>query len=523
VALVGTVLFLLTPRPPGLFISTFPFAGRVPLGDPLRGEIVNPAYPEGTRYGQVFNPGGYFGFSPTVDLRLRGRLNDAVVMRVRTLERRLLRGLVFDTYTGTGWEIGDHTVTEHKARIPPVELLRGHDEVYGYRLRDRRLVQTFYIERHQPNVLFAVPRAERVYLPHGWAYVDRYSAVRLPFVLEPGMIYTVVSRPLDAPVETLRAARGDYPSFITERYLQLPPGLPGRVRALAQEVSAGAATQYERVVAINRYLWTRYRYDLTIGPQRRPGDAVDYFLFEEPRGYCEQFASAMVVLLRSIGVPARLVTGYTPGTYQPLTGLLEVRNLDAHAWVEVLFPGLGWVEFEPTPGFVDPAVAEARFMPRWGWEGVGHFLRDRLGTSLAGISLAGILGSGRLPLEKHGFVWLALMAAVLGGLALGRQAVRRRDRSPVHEIWSAYGLLIRLLARRGLLRRPAETPGEFGRRAQAVVDWPEVSALTALLERAAYGPEGAAPAMVGEARLHAQVLRQREGHRHGFMPSLRRR
>lgn len=354
-----------------------------------------------------------------------------------------------------------------------------------------------------------MPRAERVYLPHGWAYVDRYSAVRLPFVLEPGMIYTVVSRPLDAPLETLREAGDHYPSFITERYLQLPPGLPDRVRALAREITAGAATPYERVVAINRHLWTRYRYDLAIGPQQRPGDAVDYFLFEEPRGYCEQFAAAMVVLLRSIGVPARLVTGYAPGTYQPLTGLLEVRNLDAHAWVEVLFPGVGWVEFEPTPGFVDPAAVEARFMPRWGWEGVAHFLRDRLGTSLAGLR-----GSSRVPFEEQGFVWLALLAAVLGGLALGRRVVRRRDPSPVHEIWSAYGVLVRLLARRGLVRRPAETPGEFGRRAQAVVAWPEVRALTTLLERAAYSPEGATPATVGEARLHAQVLRRREGRRH---------
>src|SRR3972149_3326014 len=132
--------------------------------------------------------------------------------------------------------------------------------------------------------------------------------------------------PPHPPPEQLQRAGTAYPGFILERYLQLPPSLPPRVAGLARQLTGDAATPYDAVRVVNRYLWMQYRYDLTIGPQRRPGDAVDYFLFAERRGYCEQFASAMAVLLRAAGIPARLVTGYTPGTAHPLTGLLEVRN-----------------------------------------------------------------------------------------------------------------------------------------------------------------------------------------------------
>ncbi|OFX28550.1 MAG: hypothetical protein A2Z07_07730, partial [Armatimonadetes bacterium RBG_16_67_12] len=357
VLLGAAVVFVFTPRFEGGRLTSLPFSPQRFLLDVLAGRLLNPAYPDGGEADGVppqWNPRGYFGFSPNVDLRLRGRLDDTVVMRVRATRQYNWRALVFDTYTGTGWKISDPGLTQFDGSAPPIHLVHRRDEVLSYRFRHERVVQSFYIDVEQPNVVFAAPLAERLYLPASRVYLDRFGSMRLPGTLKPGDVYSVVSRVFTHDAAVLRAADGSPPGFITERYLALPR-VPDRVRALAERLVAGEPTVYDRVMAVNRHLWTAYRYDLTIPHQRRPGDAVDYFLFEERRGYCEQFASAMVVMLRSVGIPARLVTGYTPGTLNPITGLLEVRNSDAHAWVEVFFAGVGWVEFEPTPGFPDTA------------------------------------------------------------------------------------------------------------------------------------------------------------------------
>ena len=100
---------------------------------------------------------------------------------------------------------------------------------------------------------------------------------------------------------------------------------------------------------MNQYLKETYPYDLSIPPQREEMDAVEYFLFEQKRGYCEQFSSSLAVMARSLGIPARVATGYAPGEYNPFTGYYDVRASDAHAWVEVYFPGYGWSTFDPTP------------------------------------------------------------------------------------------------------------------------------------------------------------------------------
>jgi len=497
-AVAGGLVFLLTPRLPGLFITTLPFTPMVPVGERFEGGIVNPAYPQTSTGETIFNPNGYFGFGPSVDLRLRGRLNDAVVMRVRTTERRNWRGLVFDVYTGTGWRIDDHRVRQHTSAVPPIALVHGRDDVYAYRNRERQLVQTFYIQQDQPNVAFAVPRVEHIYLPGDHVYMDRYSSVRLPFTLDRGMIYTVVSRPLDPAPPRLESAGAAYPRFILERYLQLPPSVTARTHTLAREITAGAATPYEQVRAVNQYLWTQYRYDRSIGPQRKAGDAVEYFLFEERRGYCEQFASAMVVLLRSAGIPARLATGYTPGTVHPLTGLLEIRNSDAHAWVEVFFPGTGWVEFEPTPSFPDPAALGGPGVPRWGWQGVAEFLSARLATVTPPRWLIGVF----TPLARA-VPWM-LGAGVLTALLLLARTRRPAGRGAEATVLRAYASVLATLGRRGLRRGGAETPREFAARTGHL---PEVEVMTGLVEEALFAPGGATPQMAAVARRAARALR----------------
>ena len=139
------------------------------------------------------------------------------------------------------------------------------------------------------------------------------------------------------------------PIGFRQRYLALPPGVPDRVRALAIELTAPERTPYDRARAIESYLRTfPYTLDVPRPPVGR--DVVDYFLFDLKKGYCDYYASSMVVLARAAGIPARLVIGYANGTYNLNSKRFVVTEADAHSWVEVYFPGIGWVTFEPTSG-----------------------------------------------------------------------------------------------------------------------------------------------------------------------------
>jgi len=146
----------------------------------------------------------------------------------------------------------------------------------------------------------------------------------------------------------LRKAGREYPREVVPSYLQLPRVDP-RVRQLAAQVAGSAGTEYDRVAALDNYLRTRYEYTLEL-PRAEPADPIASFLFERKRGHCEYFASAMAVMLRTLGIPSRVVNGFRSDEFNDLTGNYVVRAKDAHAWVEVYFPDYGWQTFDPTPG-----------------------------------------------------------------------------------------------------------------------------------------------------------------------------
>ncbi len=166
--------------------------------------------------------------------------------------------------------------------------------------------------------------------------------------LRSGQSYVVVSSVAVADKQSLRAAPTDYSEWVN-RYLQLPQGNAlDRIRAEAQRVAAEQTNPYDKAEAIQNYLRT-LTYDERIPFPPEDRDRVDWFLFDLKRGYCDYFASAMVVMLRSQGVPSRLVSGYAGGVYNLEKGVYEVRQNVAHTWVEAYFPGYGWQRFEPTP------------------------------------------------------------------------------------------------------------------------------------------------------------------------------
>ncbi|NEW08103.1 transglutaminase domain-containing protein [Paenibacillus sp. SYP-B3998] len=192
--------------------------------------------------------------------------------------------------------------------------------------------------------------------------------VSVPEISDPLSFYKITIQSVFEDPAALGADSSSYPISVRDTYLQLPANLPRTVRALAQQVTTNYPNPYAKAVAIEQYLRSSYSYSLD-KPTRptRNEDFVSHFLFVDRVGYCDHFSTSMVVLLRSVGVPARWVKGYAPGTLLATTEdhLQEVRvsNQDAHSWVEVYFPSTGWVPFEPTPGFssLDSEQARAAF------------------------------------------------------------------------------------------------------------------------------------------------------------------
>jgi transglutaminase-like putative cysteine protease len=255
--------------------------------------------------------------------------------------------------------------------------------------------------------------------------------------LAPPSEYTVTSASQAVSPARLRAATGPDPS--DRRWVDVPAALPTRVTALGRELARTAPTRYDTVRAVERYLRGHATYRLDSRVPRAGEDAVDAFLFTDRTGFCEQFAAAEVVLLRSAGIPARLVTGFSGGAAAGDRRVL--READAHAWVEVWFPRVGWVPSDPTAGAVLALTSS-------GWvDDLQSWFTRTLATS-----------GGRLLLG------VSLIAAGLVAVLVIRLVARRRrnDRpapapSPAHgALLTAYHRLEAALAATGAPRRPAE-------------------------------------------------------------------
>ena len=146
--------------------------------------------------------------------------------------------------------------------------------------------------------------------------------------------------------DALRLATSAVPQG-ADAYLKLPP-LDLRISQLAEQITASSPSNYEKALAIEQYLRTHFGYTLQL-PRARPQDPLANFLFERKQGHCEYFASSMAVMLRTLGIPSRIVNGFRGGEFNDLTGQYVVRASNAHSWVEAYFPGFGWISFDPTP------------------------------------------------------------------------------------------------------------------------------------------------------------------------------
>ncbi len=162
-----------------------------------------------------------------------------------------------------------------------------------------------------------------------------------------GEDYLVQADVYDPTVLQLRNAGDVYPAWVTTHYLQLPDNISPEITALAQRITARVRTSYDMAVAITKYLRSNITYSNTVETPPAGQDPLDWFLFDSKKGFCNYYATAEVILLRSAGIPARMVVGFAQGEFDPPNSYV-VRQRDSHAWPEVYFPGVGWVEFEPT-------------------------------------------------------------------------------------------------------------------------------------------------------------------------------
>ena len=261
------------------------------------------------------------------------RLSPKVRFTVESNEPGYWRVGAYDRYDGGGWirtgDASDYTV---------MSAPEG---------RTKRVEQTVTVKAKR---LGAMPAAWK---PTRLTAGDRDNTRRTSLgalvpvgELREGEQYTVVSRVPDPTRRTLRRTGTDYPTEIRSRYLQLPESSADRIRQKTNEIVAGNRTPYAKAKAVEKWLESNKRYSLDV--QRPQGDIAEKFIFDMKKGYCTYYASAMVTMLRSQGVPARFVVGYTSGQ-RVAEDEWVVRGLDSHAWVEVYFPDVGWVAFDPTP------------------------------------------------------------------------------------------------------------------------------------------------------------------------------
>ena len=441
------------------------------------------------------------GFGDSMDLGAIGpvKLDKTVVMRVelpfyrasgtRPLGRLYIRGTALDRYDGKTWSRdarGRRLVRKDRSGIFRFARTGG-----------MLLEQKIQLEPLDTEVLFGIGHPVRIMdrpgpggLVNLWA--DASGSIYLPAPPFSRLEYTVWSTRGNVSEDPAAVGR----EYLDSSYVE---GVEGgeRIRVLAEEVTGGLTGGLAKAQKLTEYLKSNFEYSLDPGG-REGRDPITQFLFETKKGYCEHYATTLAVMLRLIGVPSRIVTGFVPGEWNDFGGYFVVRQQDAHSWVEAYIDGSGWVTFDPTP---DPGLIGAyrpsRFtlyldMMKWKWNRyIVHFTGDdqaRIAANIEGktsrvvAAARGAAASARSALSKYAVYLLAAAAVVLFLLLAasrrGLPVVAKKLKIPRY-----YLEMLRLLKKRGYVRSPSETPLEFARR----VGGSEVRAITEAFERERYG------------------------------------
>lgn len=503
---LGLLIFMFLPRLPGYQIQNFPVSSTIDFDEGFTGQsIMNPGYVSGNeaQSGQGFGEGGnstvqgqgkltgpglvdnasYYGFNQTMNQNLRGTMTPEVVMRVRSQAPGFWRVLAFDHYTGQGWDISRNEDVQTLTRssfssqtILPIEPS----------LSERReVVQTYTLVSNFPNLIPALAQARELYFPTREVAIDPEGSLRAPVGLERGMTYTVVSRVPFRDRTLLRQAPTEYPADIRQHYLQVPDAIRDRVRQRTEELLATSPVPltdpYEKALYLAQALKQRYNIQPDLPFFTEDQDLVEAFLFITDGGYPDHFSTVLTVMLRSIGIPARLVAGFGEGQFNPFTGFYVVQNVDAYALTEVYFPEHGWFGFDPIPGheLLPPSLREYETFSTvrrfWNWvagwlpspilgvlEGIREILTQALVNVirlLSGLMRLGWVGIiiGLAALTTLIFLgWLAILASLKGW--------RRWQLHHLPPTERLYQQMLTWFAEQGHPKYPSETPLEYGQR-----------------------------------------------------------
>jgi len=459
----------------------------------------------------------FIGFSENVTLGQIGTLkrDDGLVMRVRVEEAQSLRelrwrGIALDEFTGKGWK-----KSIQARQMDPVSERGGFFQFDTTEALHRLTTQTFFLEPLESAVLFAAPKVVAIQGDFPFIRVDGEGSVQSRRHDFERIMYKAISDTHEPRMDVLRNDMRPYP-IAFRRYLQLPDDLDRRIGPLATTMilNANASNRYDAAKAIETYLQRDYGYTLEMkasGP-----DPLADFLFNVRTGHCEYFSTAMVVLLRTHGIAARVVNGFLPGEYNEAAGAYTVRQSDAHSWVEVHFPETrSWVTFDPTPsaGRVEPVrtgftaqlqkYAEALEL-YWFQYVVGYDKQEQrsLATSLHnqvfdyGRIVSNMLATVKSYLTGNVLV-LAIAVMVLAVLVFvvlfGRRiwrwvrtgVIQSSEDGRTYSSVQFYERLISLMEQRGLSRDMHLTPLEFAQRLKSS----EALLITRAYNRVRFGGE----------------------------------
>ena len=375
------------------------------------------------------------------------------------------------------------------------------------------------------NVFFLAPWAQSVTGDYRMIAADAGGAV-YDFDSQHSISRYEASSDLSTPAPAqLRLAGHIYPAAIAATYLHVP-NLDPRVPQLAAQVTSSARNDYDKSAAVENYLRTRFSYTLQL-PQTRPKDPIANFLFERKQGHCEYFASSMAVMLRTLGIPSRVVNGFRTDEFNDLTGSYVVRAKDAHAWVEAYFPGYGWQMFDPTPSGAASGAPHGWARLALYVDAMSSFWRDwvvsydtshqfTLGQAAVSGSRSLWVGSRKWARKKYAAMlqwarrsqdrvehspagWaitagaIALALVLLANVGRIARALHERwvsahpERSPEQAASIWYERMARTLARRGVQRPKSQTPQEFVRRITDQKLREPVARFTQVYESARFG------------------------------------
>ena len=510
ITLLGTALFFALPRRTGGYLSALAQSN----------ELVT-------------------GFSNSVELGTIGEIkkSSTVVMHVKIEDdirgdhtNLKWRGIALGLFDGRRWSNQTlHYVVRADRRSSNFTVTRiGPPQDWNFnpsnRLHNSRLLSyRVLLEPIGTDVFFVAPYAVNIRGTYSYIAGDSTGALFAGNTVIG--LYDADSDVSEPSPQELRSTNGNIPPEIAAFYKQLPP-LDPRIARLAQNVTANQSSPYDKAMAIQEYLDSNYRYTLQL-PTSVPRDPIANFLFERKEGHCEYFASAMAVMLRAIGIPARLVTGFRGSEFNDLNFTYIVRASSAHTWVEAYIAGYGWVSFDPTPP--DPKIVVTRwsrvgmyfdalgeFWREWvinydfahqltlhnevvaGWQRNANTWRFRLQRKYRELlrnAQSANFHFRRRPLALASLA-LVLLLLVLNARRIIRGWRRRRiaaspEQAPrlAASIW--YERMTRALARRGCPKAPAQTPGEFAASIRDLELRQSVTHFTECYESARFGESAA--------------------------------